>query len=147
WERAEVWPSLTQLHTLCYALAAEEEELLALTTGRLTLGTVSGKISLEESRARCYALSLYSGDPQAEKLKELGSLTLEAQTWPLATQSGAGRQLLATIYAYHANHCSSLDRFAEAGVYAERALEIVSEETQPDPIGVRAALALARSAV
>ena len=52
WEKMEAWPSLGQLHRLCYALEAHEEEIVALTVGRFSQKPRLKKNSLEAMQER-----------------------------------------------------------------------------------------------
>ena len=129
WEKSEVWPSPTQVHTLCYTLQACEEEMLALTMGHLSPQPAAEAPSLEELEERGRLLHLLDAHgPEAEALKELHFLTLEAQAWPMAARCGTGRQVLAEIYSYHAYHLNYCGRFTESALYADRVLELLPQE-------------------
>jgi transcriptional regulator with XRE-family HTH domain len=147
WERADVWPGMEQLHRLCYALGAHEEELVALTSGQFLQTPTTGVTSLERARARMQQLLDLDQIISRLALTELGYLTLEAELWPLATRSVEGRRLLAEAYANHAQFLSRLDRFGEAGQHAERALDLIPEKSRPEMFWLRAGIVSALSAV
>lgn len=148
WEKAEAWPSATQLHTLCYVLGAHPQEIAALSSGeaKLEFGAAQENLSVGELYERCQALHHYAGDPQTEALKELGFLALEAQAWPLAARSEGGRQILSRIYSCHANYYSTYERWNEGAFYADRALELVGCDQLPERGTIQAGIAAARCA-
>lgn len=51
WERSERLPSTEQIQALCYALGAQEEELIALTTGAFTATPAEEPTTWEEKEA------------------------------------------------------------------------------------------------
>ncbi|MBV9470546.1 MAG: transcriptional regulator [Abitibacteriaceae bacterium] len=145
WEKLEVWPPLTQLHALCYALEATPEEMVALTTNDPLPLPDEEAVSLDELRLQGRRLNFYTNSWQAQALKELGLLTLETQAWSLASRSAVAQQILAEIYSHHARHLSNHKRFAESGVYAARALELWPKEILPNQIMVEASIVLAQA--
>jgi hypothetical protein len=61
--------------------------------------------------------------PTAAALMELNYFMLEAEAWRLSVRRAATRSLLTRTFAYHANYLGVHGRQAEAGRYAERALD------------------------
>jgi transcriptional regulator with XRE-family HTH domain len=147
WEKADIWPGMEQLHALCYLLGAQEEELVALTSGQFSQIPTTGATSLEQARARMRQLRDLDQILPRLALTELGYLSLEAELWPLAAGGVEGRRLLAEAYANHAQFLSSMDRFREAGQCAERALALIPEKARPEPFWLRAGIISALSAV
>jgi transcriptional regulator with XRE-family HTH domain len=147
WEKMEVWPSLDQLHRLCYALAAHEEELVALTVGRFSQKPRLEETSLDALEQRLSELRVSANTLGGDPLFELASLQLEADAWPLALRSSAGKQLLIDAYAHHAQRLSSQDRMAEAGVVAERALELMTNRLKTERVWMYPVLVAARASV
>ena len=131
WEKMEVWPSLEQLHRLCYALKAHEEEIVALTVGRFSQHPRLEKVVLEVLQERLETLLRREDVPRRNPLFDLAFLQLEADAWPLALRSTAGKQMLIDIYAHHAQGLSSRERLAEAGTIAGCALELMTSALKP----------------
>lgn len=131
WEKMEVWPSPGQLHRLCFALQAHEEEIVALTVGRFSHTPRSEKATLDALCERFHnqmgvERSLSGHDP----LYELTYFQMEADAWPLALQSAAGKQMLIEVYAHHTQQLCNHERLAEANGIAERAMELMTGSLQ-----------------
>jgi transcriptional regulator with XRE-family HTH domain len=132
WEKMEVWPSIEQLHRLCYALEAQEEEIIALTVGRFSRMPRLEKTSLEAVQERLLEITMLEETiPGGYPLFELAYLQMEADAWPLALRSEAGKQMLINTYAHHAHGFSLRERLEEAGSVAERALELMGDTLKP----------------
>lgn len=132
WEKMELWPSLEQLHRLCYALAAHEEEIVALTLGQFSRTPHVEKSSVETILARLEDLKALSASHwNSYPLFELGYLQLEADAWPLALRSAVGKQALIEVYAYHAQTLSTQERLVEAGRVADQAIELMWDKLKP----------------
>lgn len=130
WEKREVWPPLEQLHRLCYALQAQEEEIVALTVGRFAhFQGAQENIPLESLHQRFEDINASRYDLMESQLMELSLLTLEAQLWPHAARSAAGRRLLAEVYTEHSHVLSDQKRHTEMGQYADRALDIAPDKS------------------
>ena len=140
WEATETWPAAQQLHRLCYALGAKEEEVLALTCGRfartapspLTKGTAGGATAeaLAE-RVERFARTLH--DPPFG-LKDLELLTLRAEAWALAARgAAAGTGLLAEVYGLSSRYLAYRDRAGEAVAAAGRYFDLVPGEPRDGP--------------
>jgi transcriptional regulator with XRE-family HTH domain len=139
WEKMEVWPSLEQLHRLCYTLGAQEEEILALTVGRFAqIWGDKENVTLESLQQRLEDISASRFALMQSQLIELSLLTLEAQLWALAARSAGGRRLLAQVYTLHAHILSDQERFAEMGQHADRALAIAPEKSTREEFWLRA---------
>ena len=139
WEKMDVWPSIEQLHRLCYALGAQEEEIVALTLGQFSRTPRREKVSLEDVQARLHHLfemafrKASEGSPMTDiPLLDLMYLQMEADTWPLALRSAAGKQMLIKLYAHHSHILSANERLAEAGRIANRALELIENKLKPE---------------
>ena len=146
WEATETWPSAQQLHRLCYALGAKEEEVLALTCGQfartapspLTKGTAGGATAeaLAE-RVERFARAVY--DPPFG-LKDLELLTLRAEAWALAARgAAAGTGLLAEVYGLSSRYLAYRDRAGEAVAAAGRYFDLVPGTPPPGRPAARAA--------
>ena len=131
WEKMEVWPSLEQLHRLCYALQAHEEEIVALTVGRFSQKPRIEKVSLDLLQERLAGIMALEHRQGNYSLLELALLQLEADAWPLALRSASGKQLLIEIYSFHAQRLSMRERLTEANAVAERAMELMTSRLKP----------------
>jgi transcriptional regulator with XRE-family HTH domain len=148
WEKMEVWPSVEQLHRLCYALEAQEEEIVALTVGRFSQKPRLEKTSLEAVLERLLEITMLEETiPGGYPLFELAYLQMEADAWPLALRSEAGKQMLINIYAHHAHGFSLRERLAESGSVAECALELMGDTLLPAPFWMYPVFVSARSRV
>ncbi|RYZ89179.1 MAG: helix-turn-helix domain-containing protein [Proteobacteria bacterium] len=147
WEKAEVWPNDTQIHTLCFALGAHEAEVSALTSPHLSRSAEPGHLSKDEIWDKCQKLHHYTDENQNEALRELGFFALEAQAWPGATDSLEGQLLLSRIYSCHANYYSSRERHGESGTYAAKSLDLVPTWVAPTRGAIQAGIILANSMV
>ncbi|MES2465528.1 MAG: helix-turn-helix transcriptional regulator [Armatimonadota bacterium] len=145
WEKGEVWPSDTQIQSLCYVLKAHEAEMIALTCGRRTLLSSAGEMrvgDIERQLASLVANTYYSA-----ALGDLRFLTLEAHAWRFAVKQASGRRLLANVYAQHASFLSVQNRFAESATVAARALELLPAKGSRDSFWMYAGIAAARADV
>jgi transcriptional regulator with XRE-family HTH domain len=115
WEKLEVWPSVEQLHRLCFALQAHEEEVVSLTVGQFSQKPSVEKMSLEAIQERLKHLKRLENQPSGYPLFELDYLQLQRDAWPLAMCSAAGKQVLIAISAYYAQCLSFRERLSEAG--------------------------------
>lgn len=147
WEKMDVWPSLHQLHLLCYTLEAHEEELVALTVGRFSQNSRTEKPLMEVLQERLWNMRVSGNLLGDDPLFELSILQLEADAWPLALRSAEGKQMLIAIYAHHAQMLSSRHRLSEAGVVAERALELMTNRLKPDRFWMYPIFVSARASV
>jgi transcriptional regulator with XRE-family HTH domain len=106
WEAGSIWPSVPQIHALCFALKAEEEEIVALTCGHLRFSSrhePDGPLSPEEMEAHIWAMDRRFNQGE-NRLAELELLTLKRQAWALATRQERGRRLLALAHYIHARY-------------------------------------------
>jgi transcriptional regulator with XRE-family HTH domain len=153
WEKGEIWPSSEKLHTLCYALKAHEQELIALTC--LTSDSLSPSPpafpafleatpeAIEELNADIASRLVQPFDP----LLELDFFSLMEQAWRLAARRPAGRYLLSSIYSRYAHYLSEWDRFGEIGPVAERSLELLPDKAPKETFVFYAGIAAARDEV
>ena len=151
WEQGERNPSQEQIHAWCFALDANEGELIALTTGQgIAASEDVEPLTLAETAVRIeqtlYHL-FWRSDERKAGLKDLEFLILEREAWALATQDDRLRPLLAQLYAYHAESLQHEQRLAEAGPLAQRALALVPRQAQEPDYIVRAAIVSAFVAV
>jgi transcriptional regulator with XRE-family HTH domain len=130
WEKAETWPSIEQLHRLCYALQAKEEELIALTCGQFSRLATTAKKTVQELEERVHQFKQSLNDPPFD-LKDLELLTLRAEAWTWAARSRAGMRLLTDVYALNYCNLSYQDRTAEAVAIAEKYFDLMPKKT-PD---------------
>ena len=132
WERGETWPSGDQLHALCYALGAHEEEVVALTCGRFSLASaVQGlPLSVEEAREAFGQLAVRLWDYRREgRLYDLQLLALEARLREWVRKGTAGAlPLLTETYARHGYYLACLGFMEEAGPLAHCALDLAASQ-------------------
>jgi len=147
WEQMEVWPSHDQLHRLCYVLGAQEAEVVALTVGRFSQKPATGKASLESIQERLDSLSTLGEELGGYPLFELEYLHLQADAWPLALHSAAGRQMLIQVSAGYAQSLSSRERLTEAGMVAEQTLDLMTDRLKPTMSWIYPVMVAARASV
>lgn len=131
WEKGTVVPSVTQIHEVCYALHAEEEELTALTCG--TLRFAGGQAQIEpllsadalEDRLDKTQMRIWYGE---QKLIELEALHLKRQAWALAARQPDKRHLLSYAWHVHSNLYSIHERFEEAARLAQEGMELLPDK-------------------
>lgn len=152
WEKMEVWPSSEQLHRLCYFLKAQEGEIVALTLGRFSRMARLEKVSLDAIEERLQSLDdLFDDEGRAGRLwtdipmLDMTYLHLEADAWPLALRSAAGKQQVIHIYGSHAQSLSCQERLVEAGQIAERALELIGNKLKPEKFWMYPVIVSARA--
>ena len=81
-------------HGLCYALDAQEEEVVALTCGHFSrMSKATNGTTVQALEERVYQFKQTLWDPPFG-LKDLELLALEAEAWTLAVQSTVGVRLL-----------------------------------------------------
>ena len=137
WERAEVWPATEPLHSLCYLLKAQEEEITALTIGSacnpLWLSEANPSLDFLEQQLKALGQRI----SQSEPALELHCLALEAQLWPQAASKAQGRRLLAQAYSEHARYLGYRAR-VDTGKIAKKALDLMPDKSNPDRYGLKA---------
>ncbi len=121
WERSSDWPSVERLHTLCYALQAHEEELIALTQGFLVANPPMDVVRDDVELRYQVAQSLFYSP-----LADLEFLALEAQLWHLSRRNEAAQIQLSSIYGSHARYLVEHHRFQEAAPYVARTQQMAS---------------------
>lgn len=148
WEKMEVWPSLEQLHRLCYALGAHEQEVVALTVGRFAqVGVEKETVSIEALQQNFDDINASHFELMQSQLMDISFLTLESRCWFLAARSAAGRRLLAQIYTRHAHFLGEQGSFEEMGQYADRALDIAPEKSTGEAFWLTARIYSAETAI
>jgi transcriptional regulator with XRE-family HTH domain len=143
WERGERLPSAEQMQALCFALSAQEEEIVALTTGRFAQAPEEMPADRQQVLESMNVL-LY--DASAD-LVDLRFLMLERGLWQQAMQDERAYSLLAAVLAAHAHYASLYERWEEVKTLAERALALTPPEEPTPSYTLRAALKLAEASV
>jgi transcriptional regulator with XRE-family HTH domain len=148
WELGERLPSIEQIQSLCYALDAREEELVALTTGAFSMTPRSKTKHWAEADIAARLLVIHDGQPGGlpTGLEDLNYLTLEREVWEWAARTEAARNMLGQIYASHATFCRNQERWSEVQTLVQQALLLLSEAA-PGPHYARARLVEATVAV
>lgn len=129
WEKSERQPSNDQLHALCYALNAHEEEIMALTVGGVHLPSPF----IHSSEPPDDLVEMQVGEFQKQPFEEqnalfdLFSLALESYVLSLPSRSEF-RQALAKAHAFRAQGLTHRGRIAEAERYAYRVLNGIEIE-------------------
>lgn len=120
WESGDRRPGTSELHTLCMALDAREQEVLALTEGcasgdiRLIRLPPPGAGGLSDYMELIHA-------PSPPGLTDLHYLALEREMWEMAVRTPAARTLLARAYVNHGHQLILEERWASSRVPAARA--------------------------
>lgn len=129
WERSERKPSDQQLHALCYALNASEEEMVALTIGgiHLTASFIDSPEPLNDMIEIQVAQFQRHPFEEQNRLFDLFSLALEANVLSNPGRNDF-RQALAKVHAFRAQGLTHRGRIAEAERYAYRVLNEVEIE-------------------
>ncbi len=146
WERGEGWLETPSLHTLCYLLGAQEEELTALMLGRFSLAEQQPPLTEDDIWAQLQQIRDSRFSPSDYALEELRLLHLMAHAWSLAMRSDAGRIVLAGVAVVYADHLFLERRFGECRQFATRAMDLFPHEhwrKYNDP--ARAAIRLAEA--
>ncbi len=135
WEKGTVWPSMTQLHALCFALNAEEEEIVALTCGDMGLcgepALRNDIVSADSIEHRLKEIERQIGRG-AHRLIELQLLDLKRHAWSLAVKRASGRHLLSYAYIVHTRYFDYRGNIAEVAQQSARGLEILPENGYQD---------------
>jgi|GEM_PF-1028889 len=132
WERSETWPDAAQMHALCYALNAQEAEIVALTQGRSTLYTETAQSDALDSEAIAAQLDALHNDASSPSgLQDLRYLALEAALWPHLGRNATALPFLYLTVSSRAGYLMTWNRYAESAAAARRAFDI--ESTLPTP--------------
>jgi transcriptional regulator with XRE-family HTH domain len=135
WEKAELWPSASHLHTLCLLYRADEKEIIALTCGPVS-PVAPAEQENQTAEYLLQELTELVGADHSERTvhAELGFFILAQKAWRLATEKSSGksqtsretsgRLLLSHVYSRHASYLSDRERFEESGKLANHALEV-----------------------
>lgn len=144
WEKAEVWPSVAQLHVLCHYLGAEEPEIIALTCGRFASSVPAEPLTGHSVSSRRHAIGsrIYAGTSL-----DLDYLLLLTDSWRLAVKQTSERSHLAYIYSQYADTLAARGRFAEARQMSDRALELLPEKSPREAFWLYAGITSARVTV
>jgi transcriptional regulator with XRE-family HTH domain len=130
YEQSERWPSLEQLHTLCYTLGAHEDEIVALTLGGIHLTPLAPHSQNSLDRLIEIQIAEFAQLPfvKQDQLFDLFSLALEAQALSQTNRRDFSLNL-AKAHAFRAQGLTHRGRIAEAEPYAYRVLNEVEIET------------------
>jgi transcriptional regulator with XRE-family HTH domain len=148
WERGERLPSTAQLHALCFALEAREEEMVML-----TVGTFAEAPQEEESlswEAKALRLHNRMTDFRSSNIHgtwELLFLSLEREAWLLATQHERAIPVLTSVLVHHAEQQCRHQLWAEAGTLSRRAISLIPRYPTDEDTRLRAVLMQAAAAV
>jgi transcriptional regulator with XRE-family HTH domain len=143
WERGERVPSSAEIQALCFALAAHEEELVGLTTGRFS---EAPEEMPTEPQAVLEAIHSPLHNSHAG-LVDLRYLAMERALWQQAAQEESARPLLAEAYAVHAHYLSLYQRWEEVHKLAERAVALAPPHEPTSTHTLRAVIKLAEATV
>jgi transcriptional regulator with XRE-family HTH domain len=125
WERGETWPDTTHLHALCYALKAQEAEVLALTRGRNLLFTEGPTWDALDSEAIAARLdALHRDSASLFGLQDLRYFALEAALWPHLGRNPTALPFLYLTVASRAGYLTTWKRPAESAAAARRAFDL-----------------------
>lgn len=127
WERSEAWPDNARLQKLCWFLAAQPEEVSALTAGTFRYAPVTseGSVPAGEDRAEWEAAVDHALRDTSCPIIDLRFLSLESRLWDMREKNGFALPLLSVAYAHHARMHLFHDRSMPAGFWAGRSLELV----------------------
>lgn len=107
WELGERLPDTEQMQTLCYTLAAREEELIALTSGYFCEPPSAEPMTWEEKEPDLLRRVESFFGPYHDDftdLVELRFIALDRELWHWALHEPNARLILARVRAYHAHH-------------------------------------------
>lgn len=144
WESCQVGIPDSRLSALLDALGvqAEEREWISLQAQAGGPGSPEPLDALEE---RVLHLGRDSYRVADEPLKDVRFACVEMALWPHALQSPHARELLAGAYAWHGHWLCCHERYREAALYANRALEMMPAREPPEDVCIRAAIAAAKA--
>lgn len=148
WEHSDRLPSSEQLHALCYALEAHEEELIALTTGRFA-ASQDQEIRAWEETAEAPLDSLTEALLRIESLPlpELSYHLLDQALWRRSLHDAAARQWLMRLRTHHAQFHRLYLRWELVRPLLAKAREAVTESEMEPEYRLRQIILAARLAV
>jgi transcriptional regulator with XRE-family HTH domain len=121
WELSERQPSTEQIQTLCFALGAREEELIALTTGAFANPPDQEARTWEEAEVELKRIMDLS------KLKALDFYLLDRKLWGWSLHNAAARHWLMRLRINHARYYGMNQHWSQAEHLARKAREAVPE--------------------
>jgi len=130
WELGERLPSPEQMQALCYLLEAQEEELVALTTG--AFGETPQRIPDNWEEARPHLRKAAGFILFTPGLQDLRFFALEREVWDWATREEEAKRDLGRIYAFHATVASHQARWQEAAALAQKAVGLLADRPDTD---------------
>lgn len=122
WEKSEAWPDAGRLHAICFALAAQAEEVAALTTGRFRISDEAD--APEHDPDAWMARADHALHRAPAPILDLTFLSLESRLWDLRGKEFA-LPVLAVTYANHARSHLFFRHPERSEMWANRALAIV----------------------
>jgi transcriptional regulator with XRE-family HTH domain len=143
WEHGERIPSNEQIQAICYALSAREDELIAMTCGRLRTSRPTGPATIEdiELTLRGLKFGLYRG------MEELVLWTLERQAWELLAHIPTVLPLLAEVYLLNGHHNSVHRRWSEIPAFTDKASALMGDLPEYPHLRIRVEILRATAAV
>jgi transcriptional regulator with XRE-family HTH domain len=133
WELGERLPATEQMQSLCYALEAREEEIIALTCGRFREVPSSQEAADWEEKETEFHQRL--DDVNAHRvggLEELHYVLLDRDAWHWALREPAARLFLGRLRTYHAHHHRLSERWELSRTLAQRAQLSLQGAPEPD---------------
>lgn len=148
WERGERQPTTALLHALCFALHAQPEEVTTLTAEEgFVVASPNQNRAERLERIRYHLMKIVNPPtPTESRLWELEMIAMERELWTDAVEDQEARDLLATVFASHAESYRNRLIWTDVVPLARRALALVSPSS-PRPILLRASLMAAAGAV
>src|SRR5206468_1429064 len=128
---------------LCYALGAQEAELVALTCGPFPQSPAAWEEATAETLAD-YVTGCWEG---SRPRSDLEYLTLILRAWHVAVQAESARPLLARCYLMYADHLWQHRRWPETQRYADLALHLMPNRTSCEPFWITAGIIAAHHTV
>jgi transcriptional regulator with XRE-family HTH domain len=148
WEQGERVPSTEQIHTLCYAVGAREEELVALSMGsRVDASTVPETRDWDEAQPELEGRLVSVLRGHVNGLDELVYWALERQVWEWSSRDARALPMLAYIYTGHAQFYRTHSRLTEIAPYTDRALSVLPRTSETAPTRLWAEILQATAAV
>jgi transcriptional regulator with XRE-family HTH domain len=131
WGRGERLPDTQQVQSLCYALGAQEQELLALTTGRFSNVPQEEPRTWQEAYADVDTTLRTALQSFVHGLGDLFFLSLERKALRWAMEAEKMQPLLARTYVWHGQFLRNVGRLGEVEEWVRRARKLASPK-EPD---------------
>lgn len=148
WEQGERVPSSEQIHALCYAVEAREEELIALSMGSSAEApTVPETKDWDEAQPELEERLVSVLRGHVNGLDELVFWTLERHVWEWGARDARALSMLAYIYTGHAQFYRTHSRLTEIAPYVDRAVSVLPRTPESMPTRLWAEILQAMAAV